>query len=84
MCVSVSEFDQTDTFATDSIAVNVHANAAKADGVKVANTTVKMRVTEVTFLNFSKIELFIRKKVIIKNILKLIFRIFQILQPTHY
>jgi len=59
VCVSVSEFDQTDTFATDSIAVNVHANAAKADGVKVANTTVKMRVTEVTFLNVSENEIFI-------------------------
>ncbi len=59
-CVSVSEFDPTDTFATDSTAVKVAAKAAKAAGVSVENTNPKIRATEVTFLNVSENEIFIR------------------------
>lgn len=35
--------------------------AANTAGVSVENTTAKMRVTEVTFLNFSRSEIFIKK-----------------------
>lgn len=62
VCTAVSKFDPAKTFAVVSVAVKVVAKAANAAGVSVQNIIAKTTVTEVTFLNFSRIELFIRKR----------------------